>query len=229
MYLNGQNKIETENYYLWFDEQVGIENTGLNNGIRYKELYRIKDGKHKFYRTSSFIKGDIIYDEQPYYNIDLKYDLFEDQIIINLQTKNGNSLFQLIKDLISIITIDNKNFVNLYTRQIKNSSNSISGFHEILVSNNTIILYKKHKKIRNKQFEKIVYSKFKSKNEYYFFTEGEYYLIKSKGEISKIFPDYRKEINSFINNNRVLLNSNYDLFLIQLSQRLTNLKTKLNN
>jgi len=70
--LQSQQNVSQENYYNWFDNQVGIENTDLYNGIRYKELYRVKNGKHKFFQSSNFIKGKIVYKNQTYYNIELK-------------------------------------------------------------------------------------------------------------------------------------------------------------
>ncbi len=88
-------------YYIWFDQQVGKHNTGLSNGTRYIESYRIYKGRHQFYLTSNYIKGDIIYFGQRYFDIDLKYDLYENQIIIALIDEDASSIIKLVKDQIS--------------------------------------------------------------------------------------------------------------------------------
>jgi len=215
---------DEEKYYSWFDKQVGLENTSINNGIRYKELYRVKNNKHKFYKNPSFIIGDIIYDDQPYFNIEMKYDLFDDQIIVNLTQETGKSMFQLIKEKVNYFTLDNRNFINIFEKKVNNSSNYLNGFYEILIKNETLILYKKHKKIRIKQLENsIVYSEFKDSNEFYIFSNNDYNIIKSKVDLIRVFPNYKKEINSFYKDNRILLKSDYDLFLINASKYLNNL------
>ncbi len=220
--LQSQQNVSQENYYNWFDNQVGIENTDLYNGIRYKELYRVKNGKHKFFQSSNFIKGKIVYKNQTYYNIELKYDLFEDQVLINLQTRSGNSIFQLIKEFVESFTLSNKKFVNLSEHKVHNSSTSIQGFYQISYHGADIIIYKKHSKYRIKHYEKkIIFSEFKNKDTYYIYNEGSYYLIDSKSDLTKLFPNHKKTINSFYNKNRLLLKSNYEMFLIQLSKQIS--------
>jgi hypothetical protein len=229
-FSHSQTQNTQRNYYKWFDSQIGIENTGLNNGIRYKELYRIKNGKHKFYLSPNFIKGDIFYQGQLYYDIDMKYDLFEDQIIINLETQQGFSTFQLIKDLIDYFIIENKQFIQLTNNKVSNSPNLISGFYEIYFSSSNFILYKKYFKNRIKFLEsKVVFSEFRNKYEYYIFYNNTYYLIDRKNDFRKIFPSQMKIITSFYNKNKILLKSNYDLFMMQLSNKINNSINELSN
>lgn len=225
--IQGQTKDDQMNYYNWFDSQVGIENTGLYNGIRYKELYRVWNGKHKFYKSSEFTKGKIVYQNQAYSDIELKYDLFDDQLLINLETKTGNSIFLLIKEFVDSFTINNIKFVNLFDHKVNNSSNSIQGFYEIAFSSPNLSLYKKHSKFIIKHYnKKVVLSEFKTKETFYFYFNGDYYLINSKGDATKAFPIYKKEINTFYSKNKFLLKSNYDLFLRQLSKQLSSLNLK---
>ncbi len=222
-FSQSQTQNTQKNYYKWFDKQVGVENTGLNNGVRYKELYRIKNGKHKFYLSPNFIRSDIFYRGQPYYDIEMKYDLFEDQIIINLPTQQGFSTFQLIKDLIDNFSINNKKFIQLTNNEVSNSSNKISGFYEISFNSSNFILYKKYLKNRIKYLEyKVIYSEFINKYEYYIYYNNKYYLIEKKGDFRKIFPIQMKVISSFYYSNKILLKSNYDLFMIQLSNKINN-------
>lgn len=220
--LQSQQNLSQEKYYNWFDNQVGIENTGLYNGIRYKELYRVKNGKHKFFESPNFIQGRIIYENQIYNDVQLKYDLFEDQVLINLQTKSGNSIFQLINKFVQSFTLNNKIFVNLSEHKVNNSSTSIQGFYQVSFHGTDLILYKKHSKYRIKHYEKkIVLSEFKNKETYYIYFERSFYLINSKSDLTKLFPNHKKAINNFYSKNRLLLKSNYEMFLIQLSKQIS--------
>lgn len=220
---NSQSISSLKKDYLWFDKQIGIENTTLFNGLRYEEKFRVIDGNHKFYLSSEFLTGDIVYDGQPFYDIKMKYDLFEDQLIINLITNSGNNnIIKLLNTKLDGFTLKGKEFIKLHHSKIGNSNEELNGIFEILSKNPKLILYKKNKKIAKKNINKeFLYYTFKNDNQYYCFTNENYYLIDSKKDWIRIFPEQKKEIQSFYNKNKMLLQSDYDTFLIQLSLKLS--------
>ena len=69
--------------YLWFDSMVDAKSTNLYNGVIEVEQYRMTKGKDKFYQTRSFQLGTLYYNGQPYHFVQLKYDLYEDVLLIN--------------------------------------------------------------------------------------------------------------------------------------------------
>jgi hypothetical protein len=212
---------DQKDYYNWFDDQVGIENTGLFNGIRYKELYRIKNGKHKFYKSPDFQNAHLFYDGQPYYDIPLKYDLFEDQLIISLQTGSGSSIMQLLKEEVTGFELDNKRFVHLKGIEVYKSKDQINGFYEVLEEGTSLTLYKKHRKLRKKVLEnKAILNEFRNDDLYYVLFENLFYPIKSKNDLVKIFPQRKKQINAFFSGNKYLMDTDYDLFMTQIADRI---------
>ncbi len=220
---NSQNTISLKDNYLWFDKQVGIENTGLFNGLRYDEEFRMENDNHKFYKTLEFLNGDIIYDRQPYYDIQMKYDLYEDQIIVNLITKSGNNILKLLNSKINSFAINGSEFIKLSNSSIINSNEIISGVYETLFNSPNFTLYKKNKKKAKKIItKKYLYYTLKDHSQYYYYQNKNYYLIKSKKDWIKIFPNKKKEIQTFYNKNKLLIQSNNDLFLKQLSLKLSN-------
>lgn len=224
--VTGQINNNDKDNYKWFDNYIGIENTGLFNGLRYKEVFRTLEGNHKFYLTSNFLNADITYDGQSYFDIKMKYDLYDDQIIVNLSTITGDNILQLIIDKIEKFSINNKHFVKLNDHKIINSSDLITGIYETLYDRSSFILYKKNKKNAKKHLTKnYVYYTFKNNNLYYCHINENYYPIKSKSDWIKIFPKQKKEIQSFYRNHKILLRSNFDSFLIQLSDRLNNINS----
>ncbi len=219
-HISGQDMTQRD-YYNWFDTQTGIENTGLFNGVRYKELYRIKNGKHKFYERSDFFVSQLVYDGQPYYDVNLKYDLYEDQMIAEIQAESGSSILKLIKDLVESFRIEEKTFVHLKGTEVYKSKEQIDGFYEILKEGQSLFLYKKHSKIINKVLDNsaILYE-FKSDNKYYVFHNDLFYPVSNKNDLIKIFPERKKQINEFYSGNKYLMKSNYDLFMIQIAERI---------
>ncbi len=219
-----QTQSSQKDYYKWFDNYIGIENTGLFNGLRYKEEFRTLEGNHKFYLTPNFINADIVYDGQSYFDIKIKYDLYEDQIIVNLTTNSGSSILQLLSDKVESFTIKDNYFVKLLDNQAINSNDIVTGIFEIAYKSSNLILYKKNKKIAKKHLtKKYIYYTFNIKNQYFYYFNNDFYLINSKSSVIKIFPKYKKEINSFYNKNKNLLNSDFDAFIIQLSVKISNL------
>ena len=217
-----QNKNTLKKDYLWFDEQIGIENTGLFNGLRYEEKYRMENGNHKFYKIFEFVIGDIIYDGQPYYNIKMKYDLLDDQIIVNLSTNTGDNILRLLNSKLNSFTISNSEFIKL-SNTIVNSNEEIKGIFQILFKDPGLILYKKNKKKAKKIIAKdYLYYTFKNDDQYYCYVDENYYLINSKKDWIKIFPKQKKVIQSFYSDNKLLYQSNIDSFLVQLCQKLSN-------
>ena len=212
-----QNQSNQENYYKWFDDLIGIENTGIYNGFEYRKKYRTLEGSNEFYLTSQFVKGNIVYDQQPYYDIEMKYDINEDIIIVKLFTQSSFNIIQLVKEKIESFSINNKRFVRI-------TNNEKEGFYELLFKSNYLTLYKKHEKQRNERLDKdFVYYVFKDKKEYFIQYNQKYHRIKSKADFSKLFPEQKKSINSFWKNNKVLYNSDYDMFLHKLSKHIETL------
>ncbi len=141
--LNCQTNIENQNYYTWFDQVVGIENTNLFNGTRYFKKYRTEDGMHEFFKDDAFVLGSVTFDGQNYFNIPLKYDIYEDEIIANLKSTYGQTILRLNKAFISKFLIYNEQFMFI---SVKNKEVYLNGFYEDAYSDNHISLYIQHNK-----------------------------------------------------------------------------------
>ncbi|NQY05023.1 MAG: hypothetical protein HRT68_02180 [Flavobacteriaceae bacterium] len=206
---NGSNP----EYYEWFDAIIGVENTGLYDGIEYKEKYRTINEKHKFFLSPNFLKGDVIYDGQIYANIDMKYDLHEDLLLVKLKNKDGGDvILELMKDKVNSFSIAGNNFV-----QLKSEEQGITGFYEVLSRGKGFTFFKKNKKHRKEKLDKkVVYSEFNNDDEYILLYNDIYSSIKSKRTLTKIFPEYKKDINVFHDNNENLLRSNPDAYMSEL-------------
>lgn len=212
----GQSLNYDEEYLNWFDQIIGIENTGISNGVVYQEEYPSINDKHKFFLSSNYLIANLNYEDEQYFGIEIKYDVFEDEILVKL-----NTYIQLPKDQISSFSINEHSFTNINDKIA--TKNNLEGFYEILLKNSLFNLYIKHKKKKlDRVGKKYNYYEFLSENKYYLYYENSYHTINSRKDLIKIFPEFQNEINKY--SNKQFRNSEKSNSLILLMKDLYNLK-----
>ncbi len=211
-----QNSPKEHEYYKLFDSIIGVGNNGLYNGTPYEERFRTLNISHKYFVSSEFVKGNIVFNKQPYYNIQMKYDIYEDELIVKLPTNSGFAVIQLSKENIEKFSISGHQFIKL--SQVNNSTfQSNTGFYEVLHQSNLIQLFKKYNKERSEHTdEKVIYSKFKGRTYFLVAYDDKYVNIRAKRDMINLFPKQKKKINAFYHKRKSLRKSNYDSFLSQL-------------
>lgn len=211
--------METDNSaaYVWFDNAIGVENSGLYIGKEYTENYKFKNGKHKFFEFNGFQKGDVLYDGQPYYDVLLKLDVYENELLVKLPVEKGIAAFTLIKDEVAHFTIGNNKFIKISENLEKEGSSSL--YHEVLLETINFTFLKKYsadkKTIKEGRWS---YVEFLKKDSHALLHKGEYYPIRNKRDILRIFPHYKKQL-SYISRN-YFNGSRRDENLIQLFKEL---------
>ncbi len=229
LFLYSQDHSNKKDYYIWFDAIIGSENIGLSEGVEYKKNHRTINEYHEYYISTQFLTGDIVYDGQPYYDIEMKYNIYDDELTIKLPIQSGYSIIKLISEKVEHFSINNHAFIRLSEKNNIDFFEKIVGFFEISFQNTLLTLYKKHKKTKNKQLGlKLTYAEFKDKNEYFLYYNDEYYIIKSQKDLVQLFPKQKKDINTFYSINKVSLNSNPDIFMKKLIKRLSSLINNIN-
>ncbi len=201
------------------DQIIGQENTGLYNGTKYIELYRTINEHHKFFNSSKFLLGSLVYNGQYYGNVNLKYDLNADDLLLDISYLQKFSILKLYKSKISEFNLDGKQFINIGDY----SSDITEGFHEVLWNTDDLKLLKKHRKERFKRFsKKFVHYEFFDENSYFFEYKNVFYPLKKKGDLLKVFPEFRKLINRLYNKGLVKINpkANYILILGEIQKSL---------
>lgn len=230
-FLNAQigKSDQSSIYYNWFDSSVNFENTSLFNGVFFNDRYLTINEKHRFFEVPDFLRGSIDYDGQEYFDLSMKYDVHGDEVLVKLKRGYGEITLQLIKSNVHSFTIDNHRFININKKDDNNTS-SIHGFHESLLETSIFILLKKHKKnVKRRERNKVVYYEFLSKNEYVLYYNDSYHYVNNKSDFIKVFPKFKKDIDSYYNASRALKRSNKDLFNQTLLRRIFTLLSKEDN
>ena len=215
-----QSRQEQSAYLSWFDKQVGLENTALYEGIVYREMYRTINDKVKFYRTAQWLNGSVVYSGQLFTNLELKYDVFEDRLLIKKLDRLGGGPMLLFKDKVTSFTIDGTEFVNISDPKIDRLFN---GYCELLWSNQVRLLAKHRKKDFVRKDRSASYHEFIDRNKEYMLEIGNnHFPINKKRDLQQLFPDLKKEIDSFFQKNKRLRSRDIDAFMISLVQALEN-------
>lgn len=172
---------------------------------------------------NDYSKGDIHYDGQSYFDADLKYDIFNDILLVRPKNDAGVNV-ELIQAKVSEFHLLGKNFVNV---EISDGKTKFSGYLERSVSNDRFTFYIKHKKsVRQVIYQNRKVSDFQTKNEFYVLTGKSFMQISTKSHVTEQFPDQREAIDMFYKTNKVLLKTNETTFMEKLFRQLEITATK---
>ena len=230
-----QTSSELNDYYTWFDSVIGEGNTGIYNGTKYIEKYITEKKNHKFFLLNEYKTGNLIYNHQPYYDVYMKYDLHEDELIVKLPYGSYHLFVKLIKEKIDEFSIKDfrtdispKEHRFITNSLFKNNNEASSlGFYEVIDETSSITLLKKHDKGRTDYISGLNrYSKFTDRNYFAILFKNNYYKIDSKKDLIHLFPDFKNNISAFYRKERKLSKTNKDAFFTALVREITTLITK---
>ncbi len=214
--MMGQSAQKEPQFYNWFDNQVHRYNTGLFNGIEYIELYRTINELHKFFESSEFLIGSLVYDGQFYDQVPLKYDLDSDELLFNVGYNYRYPTLILVKSKVASFSFGEHHFIQVNQ---SGEATETTGFYEELLVKGPITLLKKNMKKRFKRIRgTTVYYEFEHNDSYLAAHQGTYYDIDSKKDILKIWPEKRTFINE--NFNPALRKTNEDAFWVSFFSKL---------
>jgi hypothetical protein len=217
-FSNAQENNSKSRNLTFFDNLTGLESTKLYNGNRYYDLYKISEDNHNFFNSPEYIIGEVVYDNEAFYNIELKYDALKDVLVSKLNDEKSFINLELIKQKVKQFTINNHHFINVDPIL---KSKYLSGFAELITaSDNFTFLVKRKKEMRERiKGDKLVYI-FYETNTYFLYLKGEVHKIKSYKSLRKRFPDYEETINTYYESNKLLAEDNAYEFMVGLSKRL---------
>lgn len=194
--LMAQTKQLDNQTYDWFDQIIGNSNSGFFKGVLYVEKYNVINDQHNFFKSSNFMKGSVDYFGTKFSNLELKYNVFEDQLLARHMGINYAQVIVILeKNEITDFSIDKHFFKNINFLKTKKNK-EVWGFVEVLIENDVLIFYKKHrKKIIKKTNDKMLTHTFKNSSSYYVFYNNEWVELKNKKNVDAVFYQYEVELN----------------------------------
>jgi len=204
------------NTYNWFDTTVGRSNLDINNGVPHTNSFRTLNTDIHLYLINKYELGRVTYENQTYYDVKLKYDIYRDILVLNPDGGSENIGINLIQNKVSSFSIKDKNFIKR-ERKTEDIPEATTGYYEESKIAPELVLYIKHHKDMQKTiYESSLYFTFKENNSYFIDLKGKIYAIRGKSDLVKLFPEQKKQINGFYLLNRELRNSDLDQFMKNL-------------
>ena len=197
-----------------FDKIIGLNNTGLFNGTEFTDPFLNTDGSFRYLNGFDYTKGSVIYADQYYANVSLKYDVLEDNLLVRSDDNLSVFNVKLIPGFISEFTIYNKHFVRLPETNLNLSGN---GFFEKVYLGNDLSLYiKRTKKKKDSPLKSGIQYRFTDTDFYVLKSKGTYYLVSSSKHFEKILPEKEEQIRNFHKSYKTLYKSNPDIYMEKL-------------
>ncbi|WP_148232078.1 hypothetical protein [Maribacter sp. HTCC2170] len=198
-----------------YDGLVGLDNTGLFNGPEFKDQYLDSwDDSHIYLNSSAIMSGTVVYNNQFYTKVLMKYDILEDNLIIRSNDKLNHFLIKPLSGNISQFRIHNKTFVRLMDEKLNLEGN---GFFEAALQGERVSLYIKQVKKRKRQtVDNVLQYRFYQDNYYVLLYKGKYHTIFSIKDLKNVIPDKYKQIRNFQKQNKTLYRNNMDSFMTSL-------------
>jgi len=142
-----------------------------------------------YYENSDFTEASVIYRNNYYPNQKVRLDLYKEQLIILPPNKRYGII--LGSQNVDRVFMHNRTFVSLNPPK---ESKIRNGYYMQLVEGEKVKLFcKENYSLRQKQITSI----FDFSKRYYLFFNNRYYPVKNKGSFSKLFPQYKKQINQY--------------------------------
>ncbi|WP_300486416.1 hypothetical protein [Flavobacterium sp.] len=205
------------------DSLVGKQGLAINNGYYHTNPYPLLNGKHRYYLSDTPLKATVLYENQYYYDIEIKYDLYQDNLVYKPSLESGNIGIELIPQNVDAFTINNKKFVNL-GKKVSPMITFIKGYYEENLKGNNFNFYIKHHKDRREIVNGTrTYNEFEDNNEYYIYRNDTYHKIASKSDLIALFPDLKKKINDLYSQNKSQEKENKYLFYDDLIHKINSL------
>ncbi|MGA8853451.1 MAG: hypothetical protein WB492_04660 [Christiangramia sp.] len=217
----GNNEI-----YSSFDETVGLKNTILYNGILYMDDEKTINENNKFiFSPNKFLPGSVVYFGQYFPEVQLRFNAYNDRLLVKITDKEGTLSFELIQNEIQEFNING----HFFTKVPPSVKIERDGFFELIATIDEATILKKYKKRKKRKLtNNYVYFEFYPDTpEYYLIKENNSYSLNSTRDLIDVFPGSRKEIKEIFKMNKKVKETNPDEFAILLGKKISRFpKTK---
>ncbi|MDX9726259.1 MAG: hypothetical protein RBT38_07725 [Bacteroidales bacterium] len=179
-------------------EGDSVEIQILYNGRAWRNLYTSIKGD-PFLFSDNFLKGSVRAGGVFFSNQMLKYDIYNDEILLVTRKK---IVLQLNKEFIESFNLEYGEKTYYFKRLDADSLNSLSGYVRVLYEGNTSLLVKYSKEILSLAVEN-KYDLFSQIERVYLGREGKLHRIKGRGDLLNLLEDKKQQVHSFIRSNNI--------------------------
>ena len=149
--------------------------SALFEGPTYADVHRTINERHKFLGPYDFQQGSIYFDGIWQEGIEIKYDTYQDLLLLKHPTAPGAPTVIVNSNRASQFKLGMRSFHFIHEEGLKGAQ----GYFELLAANSHSALLKKHRaRIQRKQASGLAYYEFKQAPYYLYYENGVYSVIK---------------------------------------------------
>ncbi len=179
------------------------DNQSLINGRIWSNHYYMISG-NQFLFTNKFLPGSITMKGQTFKNVRLKYDIFDDQILMPL---DSGGILQLNKELVDSFQISFKNRTYRFARLKTDEQEAPAGFVNILYRGKYELAVKYLKKIDRLNIEGKV-DNFYQLNRIYLISSNSVVLLRNKRDLYEAVEPYKAKVKTYLKKQMVYIDRN---------------------
>lgn len=190
----------------------------LYSGSEYPRLESAIDG-HQFLYSRLWEEADIRFGQLMYKNVDARYDLFRDLLIIKHFDQSGRMVSIIPdQDMVQSFHIHGEYFIRLDGLDSLLETPKSGVFYHVIKSGRYPVLSKKIKIVTNSTSASMS-KEFREKFRYYIIKDNIVHPIRGRGSFLKLFPEYKKELKRFARDSGLYFSRHKELFLIRVTDR----------
>jgi len=212
-----QNQLDKE-IFISSDKELSTGNTIFFRGKIHLNRDIPFNKSHRYLFDDTMHISEIKYENQEYYNNKIKYDIFQDIVIVNPVNQSEKLFVELDKNKVEYFTIENKKFVKLDLPK-----DNISFCEENLSTDNFIFYIKYIKKPTEILSDNGVTISYELRTKFIIETKKTFREVTNKKSLINIFPNLKSEINDFYKNNNKLEKENEVKFMENLMLKIKKL------
>ncbi len=182
----------------------------LYNGMEYQLYPPAYKGSPYFQNNTIFMPAIVRYNGIWYKNVPALYDMYSDVIVSVLK----DHLYILRSDKISDVYLSGHHFVYLDNPKIENLT---PGFYDQLYNGKTEVLVKRTRKVQSIVTDQTVEVIYENRDVIYIKNGSNYTPINSKASVMDIFKDKAKQLNQYLNNNKISYRKDKEQSIVKLA------------
>ena len=193
----------------------GTDDVLINGGV-YTPLHPVASGNQYFIR-SNFSKGSLSLVGRDFQNVDLKFDIEQQRLILKGFIDSVNFEIIVLNDnyIKEFVLFDYK-FVNLSNYL---NSKTIKGFYELIYSGSFVFVRSYHKEFLASYSNRYLNGKYsETKIENFIIRDNIKYEIKKNKNLFSVFPEQKGLIKKFMKDNKIKLRKASNTSLNKLMQ-----------
>jgi hypothetical protein len=174
------------------------ENQILYNGKLWRNrYYRIREDQFLF--SKEFLSGNLSINGQLFRNLNIRYDIYNDEIMI---PSNRGAILQLNKEMVDSFTLNFDNKTYKFTQIREDSVRGFNGYVNVLYKGKNALYVKFKKEIELLAVER-KFDMFYQIHRIYFVKDSIVYQVTGKGDLLKILNENKVQIRNYIKKNKL--------------------------